>query len=505
MNTKLTKMIALGLVSSMMLTNNATSVRAEEATTAAETVAETTVAAVETEATVMETSAEETTATEEISSEATSEEATTSIEEVTEEEASETSSEETEEEKEAEQTEMAVAGISVLLDNYYASNSEGLSNLVPEEETSVVEEETTTEALPKYKRRTQRYFDSLAVAVVDTYVNVRKKPNTDSKIVGHIYGNCGAKILETTDDGWYKIQSGNVEGYINASYFKTGDEAEEYVFKNGYMLATCTEDGLYVRAKRSTKAKILTQLNAGQKYAVVDQSEYWAQVALDDEGTTGWVSLKYVKITAYLDKAVTLKEEEEIAKEEASRAAAEAESISESIAAEQAAAQAAAEAESKAQAAAIVQQQAASYNSYSNNTTSTTKAAESSASTSTYSDSTTSSGSGASVVAYAKRFLGNPYVYGGSSLTNGTDCSGFTMSVYAHFGYYLSHSSAAQRSAGRAVSFSELQAGDLICYSGHVAIYIGGGQIIHASTPSTGIIISSMYYGSTPICARRIL
>lgn len=108
------------------------------------------------------------------------------------------------------------------------------------------------------------------------------------------------------------------------------------------------------------------------------------------------------------------------------------------------------------------------------------------------------------VVEYAMEFLGNPYVYGGTSLTNGTDCSGFTQGVYAYFGYSLDRTSSSQRSNGTEVSLDEVQPGDLIFYSGHVAIYIGNGQIIHASTPSTGIIISSMYM-QTPVCARRII
>ena len=117
-------------------------------------------------------------------------------------------------------------------------------------------------------------------------------------------------------------------------------------------------------------------------------------------------------------------------------------------------------------------------------------------------------GTGAAIVAYAKQFLGNPYVYGGASLTNGTDCSGFTMSVYAHFGYGLSRSSYTQVNNGRAVSMSSLQPGDLLFYKyggstiSHVAIYIGGGQIIHASTEETGIIISGM---GSPCAARRII
>ncbi len=101
---------------------------------------------------------------------------------------------------------------------------------------------------------------------------------------------------------------------------------------------------------------------------------------------------------------------------------------------------------------------------------------------------------GQAVVDYASRFLGNPYVYGGTSLTRGTDCSGFVLSVYANFGYSLPHSSYGMRSVGRSVSYSEIMPGDIICYPGHVGIYAGNGQIIHASGERTGIIYSNARY-----------
>ncbi len=109
------------------------------------------------------------------------------------------------------------------------------------------------------------------------------------------------------------------------------------------------------------------------------------------------------------------------------------------------------------------------------------------------SSSSTSSASAkrAALVAYAKKFLGNKYVYGGTSLTNGTDCSGFTMRIFQHFGYSLPRTSAAQRSAGTKVSsLSAALPGDLICYYGHVAIYLGNNSIIHASNAKDGIKIS---------------
>jgi hypothetical protein len=110
---------------------------------------------------------------------------------------------------------------------------------------------------------------------------------------------------------------------------------------------------------------------------------------------------------------------------------------------------------------------------------------------------------------YAKQFLGNPYVWGGTSLTNGADCSGFVLSVFAKYGISLPHSSRAQATMGTQVSMSEAKPGDLVFYSkggriNHVAIYIGGGQVIHASNPKTGIRITSAYY-RTPTTVRRLI
>lgn len=112
--------------------------------------------------------------------------------------------------------------------------------------------------------------------------------------------------------------------------------------------------------------------------------------------------------------------------------------------------------------------------------------------------------SGNDVVSYACQFIGNPYVWGGESLTDGADCSGFIKSVYANFGISLPHSSVALQRAGSEVSYENAQPGDIVCYAGHVAIYMGGGQIVHASSPSTGIKTGSATYRSI-ISVRRVL
>ncbi len=111
---------------------------------------------------------------------------------------------------------------------------------------------------------------------------------------------------------------------------------------------------------------------------------------------------------------------------------------------------------------------------------------------------------GKQVARFACQFIGNPYVYGGTSLTEGADCSGFTYRVYQNFGYNLPRTSSEQRNAGTGVSYSDAQPGDLICYSGHVAIYIGGGKIVHASTEKTGIKVSNAAYREI-LAVRRIV
>ena len=125
-------------------------------------------------------------------------------------------------------------------------------------------------------------------------------------------------------------------------------------------------------------------------------------------------------------------------------------------------------------------------------------------------DKVVGSGTGAEVAEFALQYVGNPYVWGGVSLTNGADCSGFIMTVYKQFGYSLPHSSYSMRSSGVGVSLADAQAGDIICYSGHVALYIGDGRIVHAKSSKYGIVTDPVYYGwggtgPTVLAVRRII
>jgi cell wall-associated NlpC family hydrolase len=121
------------------------------------------------------------------------------------------------------------------------------------------------------------------------------------------------------------------------------------------------------------------------------------------------------------------------------------------------------------------------------------------------SSSSSSSGTGSAIVAYATQFVGNPYVWGGTSLTNGADCSGFVQSVYANFGISLPRTSYEQQTVGTEVSYADAQPGDLICYGGHIAIYMGNGQIVHASNATDGIKISNDATYRTILSVRRLV
>lgn len=371
------------------------------------------------------------------------------------------------------------AGISLTVADYLVQSNEAAAqqaaqqtNPVSENETPMVasEEEPVAEVVAEVTaevaEQKSEYAD-IAIAQVDNYVNVRMEPNTESEVVGKLYNNSAATILETTADGWYRITSGSVTGYVKCEYVVAGDEELARAVSTRYAKVTTTT--LYVRTEPSTEASILTMVPIDDDLVVIDESiPGWAKVTTE-EGE-GYVSTEYVILTTEFVQAESKEEEAaRLAKEEQERQAA--------------AAAAAAARKKEADAAAASSSEA------------------SAAGEAAYSAPTSSNGQ--AVVNYACQFVGNPYVYGGTSLTNGTDCSGFVMSVYGAFGIGLPHSSSGMRSCGYEVSLSEAQPGDIVCYSGHVGIYVGNGTIVHASTPATGITYSSVNY-RTPICVRRI-
>ena len=330
------------------------------------------------------------------------------------------------------------------------------------------------EAEPKAKKKEK----VMIVAQVDGYVNVRKQADENSEIVGKLYDDSVGTVIKEKN-GWYKIKSGNVTGFVKAEFVKIG--TKKLLKKVGTRVATVDTETLRVRKKADIDAGIIELVPGGEELIVVSESKKadgWVKVSV--EGGEGYVSTDYVTLSTQYTYAESKEEEAaRLAEEEADRKAAEA-------------------------AAAAAAQKASSGTSSSSSSSSSSEKSSSSSSSSNRNYSAPSGSNGQAVANYACQFVGNPYVYGGSSLTNGADCSGFVMAVYSAFGVSLPHSSSAQRSAGYGVSIDDIQPGDIVCYSGHVGIYVGNNTIVHASSPSTGIKYTSPITYRTVLAVRRI-
>ena len=311
-------------------------------------------------------------------------------------------------------------------------------------------------------------ISKIGIANVTSYVYIRSTPDANADYTGKLYPNGEATVIGENGE-WYQVKSGDVIGYIRKDLLVVGNQAT--IDSASRKVATVTAQTLYVRKDASKDAKVLTMVPGTDDLTITDdsmRSSGWVKV--DTEEGEGFVSTDFIT----LSKTYTYAESKEA---EAARLLAEQQEREQAKKAAEKAAAAAAAAKSKS------------------------NSKKSSGSSRSYSAASGSSGS--SVVSFASQFVGNPYVYGGTSLTNGTDCSGFVMSVYANFGVGLPHSSAAMRSVGYGVSTSDMQAGDIVCYSGHVGIYAGNGTIVNASNPRTGIIYTNVGYRNI-LAVRRV-
>ena len=317
--------------------------------------------------------------------------------------------------------------------------------------------------------------NEIVVAQVNDYINVRADADAESDIVGKLYNGSVAKVLGRTGNGWARVRSGDVTGYIREEYVATGDTAQQLADSVTTKKAVVTTETLRVRAAAQADSDVITLIGQGQTLDILEEADGWYKVNTEDG--EGYISADFADVEDVYPEAVSR------AQEEAEEAAAEA-----SRKAEEEAAKAASNAAAGTAGA-----------------SGSKKKSGGSGALNTYTGSSGSgSASGQAVANYALQFVGNPYVWGGSSLTNGTDCSGFTMAVYANFGVSLPHYTGSQEHSGTAVnSLAEAQPGDLILYSGHVAIYLGNNQIVHASNPRYGITTGTATYRNI-VAIRRI-
>lgn len=380
-------------------------------------------------------------------------------------------------------------------------------------------------------------YENIAVSQVSDYVNIREQATTNSKIVGKIYNNCAATILETVEGeggNWYRIQSGTVNGFIKSQYFITGQEAETLAQSIGREFVTVSADNLRLREEPNLTSNVLTMISSGSRYVVQGDEGDFYKVEVDAD-LIGYIAKSYCKVEVEFDQAVSLEEEREKLEEEAQRkrdaqtaianleqTIKKEENIDVVIAANPVesddsastnaptanpAQNSQAQSPSAGQSTSGSQNLASAPGKKSSSKNDSGSSSSSGPASGTVSSPVAGPGSSAAVVsatrtaivAYAKQFLGNPYVYGGTSLTNGADCSGFTQSVFAHFGISTGRSSRDQAAKGKEISMSAIQPGDLLFYASgsyinHVAIYIGDGKIIHSSNPTTGITITKYNY-----------
>ena len=364
---------------------------------------------------------------------------------------------------------------------------------------------------------------TLAFAQCEEYINIRESASTDSAVTAKIYNN-GSATIEEQDGDWYKIRSGNAEGYVMAEYFVTGEAADAVAQKAAYNVAMVHPTDLNIRSDANEDSEVLATAHEKDELEVVAWDGDWMKVALGGD-VYGYVNAYYVDYKTYYPTAETIEEEQA------------------RLSAEQEAAEAADYEVSDDTAETLPEEtyeeptvddssdtEEASYPDDSDETTWTeapatdetvwteapaeteapyTEAPETEApyTEAPETEAPSTSGVGQQIADFAVQYVGNPYVWGGTSLTEGADCSGFVQTVFANFGLYLSRTAESQSYGGTSISLDNLQPGDLLFYNStgsidHVAIYIGGGQIVHAANSRSGIIISNAYY-QTPVCARR--
>lgn len=294
------------------------------------------------------------------------------------------------------------------------------------------------------KAKVLNMYDHLGVSLASDYINVRSSPKEDgiNNIVGKFPGYAGCNILGE-EDGWYKIQSGPVTGYVRKDLIATGDTAQNLAVQHAQVMAIVNTESLNVRSEASTDSKAWTAVTSGQRYNVLNQLDGWVQLELDAGDDDGEDQGAFVSTR---DNNVTVQ---------------------------------------------YALQEAIEYY----------PAVEAANAAMAFRN---------KIVNFACQFVGNRYVWGGTSLTHGCDCSGFTQSVLKNFGISVPRVSRDQARSGSKVTSANMRPGDLIFYTNrsgtinHVGMYIGNGQVVNAASTRSGIRIYRWNY-RTPVAIRNVI
>ena len=294
------------------------------------------------------------------------------------------------------------------------------------------------------KAKVLNMYDHLGVSLASDYINVRSSPKEDgiNNIVGKFPGYAGCNILGE-EDGWYKIKSGPVTGYVRKDLIATGDTAQNLAVQHAQVMAIVNTESLNVRSEASTDSKAWTAVTSGQRYNVLNQLDGWVQLELDAGDDDGEDQGAFVSTR---DSNVTVQ---------------------------------------------YALQEAIEYY----------PAVEAANAAMAFRN---------KIVNFACQFVGNRYVWGGTSLTHGCDCSGFTQSVLKNFGISVPRVSRDQARSGSKVTSANMRPGDLIFYANrsgtinHVGMYIGNGQVVNAASTRSGIRIYRWNY-RTPVAIRNVI
>lgn len=405
-------------------------------------------------------------------------------------------------------TQTGLAGISLSLDESYTSAE---VNIEENDEAAMLATDNETVNTEEAEEQTQvsTIYDNVGISIAEGYVYVRKKPSADSKAVGKLYRGCTAQILEDLGD-WVGIRSGNVEGYIKKEFLDIGIGVEDMVDEYGTKWATVVATGVRVREKPSEDSDIVTLIPEGVRYKVLKEQDGWVRIHINgsedeycQDSCKGWVKAELVEINVEFKHAVSIEEERAEARRRARAERAERrqrEWLEQQESNNDQWTDTSDDYSDDYSEPAEQPQPSNDNNNNDNNKPDNNENEKPKPQAPVGAD-------GAQIAAYAVQFVGGPYVYGGTSLTNGADCSGFCYAVYQSFGISIPRASYEQASSGTPVSLDSLQPGDLVFYASggrvnHAALYIGGGQVVQASDPSTGIVISPVNYRE-PYCARR--